>query len=109
MRSYTICNCEYRTRTVRKDAVDFTKQSKNCNKEDLIVRFRRILHLVHYAPKEENAILFVGFQAAGTRGDRLLKYSEKMASCKHEMQSKEAMSEANTIRQMIYAYREELK
>ncbi|PJD95926.1 MAG: MBL fold metallo-hydrolase [Parachlamydia sp.] len=34
----------------------------------------RILHhLAHYAPKEENTILFVGFQAAGTRGDRMLK------------------------------------
>ncbi len=34
----------------------------------------RILHhLAHYAPKEENTILFTGFQAAGTRGDRMLK------------------------------------
>ncbi len=34
----------------------------------------RILHhLVHYAPKEENTILFAGFQAAGTRGDRMLR------------------------------------
>jgi len=34
----------------------------------------RILHhLVHYAPKEENTILFAGFQAGGTRGDRMLK------------------------------------
>lgn len=34
----------------------------------------RILHhLVHYAPKEENTILFAGFQAEGTRGDRMLK------------------------------------
>lgn len=34
----------------------------------------RILHhLVHYAPKEENTILFTGFQAGGTRGDRILK------------------------------------
>lgn len=34
----------------------------------------RILHhLVHYAPKEENTILFAGFQAGGTRGDRMLR------------------------------------
>lgn len=34
----------------------------------------RILHhLVHYAPKEENTILFAGFQAVGTRGDRMLR------------------------------------
>lgn len=34
----------------------------------------RILHhLAHYAPKEENTILFAGFQAGGTRGDRMLK------------------------------------
>lgn len=34
----------------------------------------RILHhLAHYAPKEENTILFTGFQAAGTRGDRMLR------------------------------------
>lgn len=34
----------------------------------------RILHhLAHYAPKEENTILFTGFQAGGTRGDRMLK------------------------------------
>ena len=34
----------------------------------------RILHhLVQYAPKEENTILFAGFQAGGTRGDRMLR------------------------------------
>lgn len=34
----------------------------------------RILHhLAHYAPKEENTILFAGFQAGGTRGDRMLR------------------------------------
>ena len=34
----------------------------------------RILHhLEHYAPKEENTILFTGFQAGGTRGDRILR------------------------------------
>lgn len=34
----------------------------------------RILHhLAHYAPNEKNTILFAGFQAAGTRGDRMLK------------------------------------
>ena len=38
----------------------------------------RILHhLVHYAPKEENTILFAGFQAGGTRGDRMLKGGKK--------------------------------
>lgn len=34
----------------------------------------RVLHYIeHYAPKAENTILFVGFQAAGSRGDRMLK------------------------------------
>jgi metallo-beta-lactamase family protein len=34
----------------------------------------RILHhLVHYAPQEKNTILFAGFQAGGTRGDRMLR------------------------------------
>jgi hypothetical protein len=32
-----------------------------------------------------------------------------MASWKHGMRSKEAIAEAKTIRQMIHAYREELK
>lgn len=34
---------------------------------------RVLHHLAHRAPKEENAILFVGFQAEGTRGDRILR------------------------------------
>lgn len=34
---------------------------------------RVLHHLVHYAPKEHNTILFAGFQAGGTRGDRMLK------------------------------------
>lgn len=34
---------------------------------------RVLHHLTYFAPKEENTILFVGFQAAGTRGDRMLK------------------------------------
>lgn len=34
---------------------------------------RVLHHLVHFAPEEKNVILFVGFQAEGTRGDRMLK------------------------------------
>ena len=34
---------------------------------------RVLYHLVHYAPGTENTILFAGYQAAGTRGDRMLK------------------------------------
>jgi metallo-beta-lactamase family protein len=34
---------------------------------------RVLHHLARYAPGEENTILFTGFQAAGTRGDRMLK------------------------------------
>lgn len=34
---------------------------------------RVLHHLMHYAPHPENTILFAGFQAGGTRGDRLLK------------------------------------
>lgn len=34
---------------------------------------RVLHHIAHYAPKEENTILFAGFQAAGTRGDRMLR------------------------------------
>ena len=37
------------------------------------------------------------------------KLIQKMASWKHGMRSKEAIAEAKTIRQMIHAYREELK
>lgn len=34
----------------------------------------RILHHIdHYGPKPENTIVFTGFQAAGTRGDRMLR------------------------------------
>lgn len=39
----------------------------------------RILHhLAHYAPKEENTILFTGYQAAGTRGDAMLKGAQEI-------------------------------
>lgn len=34
---------------------------------------RVLYHIKHYAPHPESTILFVGFQAAGTRGDRILK------------------------------------
>lgn len=34
---------------------------------------RVLHHLAHYAPHSENTILFAGFQAAGTRGARLLR------------------------------------
>ncbi len=34
---------------------------------------RVLHHLVHYAPQPQNTILFVGFQAGGTRGDRILR------------------------------------
>lgn len=34
---------------------------------------RVLHHLAHQAIKEENTILFAGFQAAGTRGDRMLR------------------------------------
>ena len=37
------------------------------------------------------------------------KLIQKMASWKHVMRSKEAIAEAKNIRQMIHAYREELK
>lgn len=34
---------------------------------------RVLFHLIHYGSKEENTILFTGFQAAGTRGSRILQ------------------------------------
>ena len=37
------------------------------------------------------------------------KLIKKMASWKHRMRSKEAIAEAKSIRQMIHAYREEVK
>lgn len=34
---------------------------------------RVLHHIKHYGPRGENSIVFAGFQAAGTRGDRLLR------------------------------------
>lgn len=34
---------------------------------------RILFHLAHYGPDPKNTIIFVGFQAGGTRGDRMLK------------------------------------
>ena len=63
--------------------VQTRKDSKRINSSPLpsiiisasgMVEGGRILHhLAHYAPDEKNTILITGFQAAGTRGDRLLR------------------------------------
>lgn len=58
----------------------------------------RILHhLVHYAPKEENTILFAGFQAGGTRGDRMLRGEREIKIHGHMIPIKARIENLDTL------------
>lgn len=58
----------------------------------------RILHhLAHYAPKEQNTILLTGFQAEGTRGDRLLKGEKEIKIHGHMIPVKAQIENLDTL------------
>jgi len=59
---------------------------------------RVLHHLEHFAPDQRNTILFTGFQAGGTRGDRMLRGEEavkihgKMVPIRAEVASLDSLS-----------------
>jgi metallo-beta-lactamase family protein len=58
----------------------------------------RILHhLVHYAPKEENTILFAGFQAGGARGDRMLREEKEIKIHGHMIPIRARIEKLDTL------------
>lgn len=81
-----LCHAATYIRTVDESkAIDANKQPKIIISASGMATGGRILHhLKTYAPNPKNTILFTGYQAGGTRGDRILK-GEKEVKIHGEM------------------------